>query len=275
MVTFGNLEFSKLTINSIRDTTKHPVDFFVVVGKPYDRDTVRWLESENIPHKIHDENFGFPCSVNDLYDYAWKDNDYDNLIIVGNDIVAYPNSVDSLIDLADTSDYSVISAIQIDVRSLVSMYPATKQYFQGSDMIFTDFTADPWNEFKEYNDDLTIADMKLYDIQNMCLYKKSMFDAIGYTDVNFYPAYFVDNDYARRIVNSGIRSCTVISAKFFHFWSRTIKQASGGSTAYYFDMNKKYYKKKWGGHFGSETKVAPTKIDSRDNEITDINKWRK
>jgi len=149
MVTFGNLEFSKLTINSIRDTTKHPVDFFVVVGKPYDRDTVRWLESENIPHKIHDENFGFPCSVNDLYDYAWKDNDYDNLIIVGNDIVAYPNSVDSLIDLADTSDYSVISAIQIDVRSLVSMYPATKQYFQGSDMIFTDFTSDPWNEFKE------------------------------------------------------------------------------------------------------------------------------
>jgi GT2 family glycosyltransferase len=176
--------------------------------------------------------------------------------------------------LANVSDYECINARQFDVRDLVNLYPETMKYFTESDFVFTDFDSRPWDYFRDYSPILSIEHMKLLDIQNLCLYKKSIFEKVGYTDVNFYPAYFVDNDYARRLVNSGIRCCSLSNARFFHFWSRTIKQEVGGSNGSYFDNNKKYYMQKWGGEFAQETIVAPTLISSRDNEETMIDSWR-
>ena len=275
MVTFGLLDFTKLTIKSIRETTISDIDFYVIVGKPRDIETVGFLESEGIPYKAHKYNYGFPYSINDIYDYAWKDNNYDNLILVGNDIVAYPNCIDSMINLANNSDYELISASQLEVRNLVELYPQTRDQFAKLNYIFTDFTKEPWKEFKDFDLEQSIEELEQADIQNACLYKRSVFDTIGYTDVNFYPAYFVDNDYAKRCFTFGIKSCALTNARFFHFWSRTIKQGSGGSTNKYFEANRYYYRKKWGGEVGKETIQAPIKISSRDNEITDINKWRR
>jgi GT2 family glycosyltransferase len=291
IVSFGNIEFTKLTINSIKETTKNEIDFFVVVGKPGDTATEEWLESEKISHIVHEQNWGFPISVNDIYDFAWKIKDYDNLIIVGNDIVAYPYCIDSLINLANESDYEMISALQVDARALRKEYPELEKYLIGVNGIFTDFTAKPWEVFKNYSPEYQIADMQLFDIQNCGLYKKSVFDKIGYTDVNFYPAYYIDNDYARRIVNSGMKCCTLVSARFFHFWSRTIHQETGGSTHGYFDNNRRYYIKKWGNDFGKELWKTPfngmnynlyrdimlpasIKISDRDNEERIISFWR-
>ena len=118
MVTFGNLQFTKLAIESVKETTTYPVDYFVVVGKPGDQETIDWLTEEKINFIYHEKNYGFPYSLNDIYDHAWKENDYENLIILGNDIICYPYAIDSLIELADSSDYLVISALQYDVRSL-------------------------------------------------------------------------------------------------------------------------------------------------------------
>lgn len=274
MVTFGNLEFTKLAINSIKETATRPVDFFVVVGKPGDFRTWEWLEEQQITHIIHQENMGFPYSLNDIYDYAWKMNDYDNLIVAGNDIVAYPRAVDMLIDVADTMDYEVVSALQYDVKSLVNGYPDTKRFFTGGNLIFNDFDARPWDAFSPDTSEIIIADMQLFDIQNLCLYKRGVFNTVGYTDANFYPAYYIDNDYARRIVNANVRCCTVTSARFFHFWSRTIHQGTGGSTSKNFENNRDYYKLKWGGDFGEETRQAEVYIGNRDGEIDTVRKWR-
>lgn len=97
---------------------------------------------------------------------------------------------------------------------------------------------------------------------------------VGYTDVAFYPAYFVDNDYARRMVNAGVKACCLASARFFHFWSRTIHQESGGSNSGYFQNNSMYYRVKWGGNFGEETLLPNNLIDTRENEDTIIEYWK-
>lgn len=275
IVTFGNLDFTKLTVQSIRDTSSTKLDFYLIVGKPGDTETIAWLESqEDIRFKVHSQNMGFPYSLNDIYDYAWKDNNYDNLIIAGNDVIAYPYCVDSLIKLADESEYECISSLQFDVKDLTSNYPETREFFEGDKMLFRRFTSKPWESFKGYTYELSIADMQLYDIQNMCLYKKSVFDKIGYTDVGFFPAYFVDNDYARRMVISGLKCCTLMNSRFFHFWSRTIHQGSGGSNDKYFRNNKSYYRTKWGGDFGKETSTPNIKITDRGLEEQIINHWR-
>ena len=272
---FGGLEFTKLAINGIRKTTKSDFDLLCVVGKPEDWDTIDWLESENIFYIAHKENMGFPYSINDVFDFAWKTNNYRNLILYGNDTIPYEFCTDSLINFANSTDYEIISAFQYEVRTLIEDYPETSQYFEGEKLIITDFSGKPWEKFIDYSKEIQVADMQLYDIQNLCLYKKSVFDNVGYADVNYYPAYFVDNDYAKRMDMAGVKGCTLTNARFFHFWSRVFKQGSGGSTDHFFDNNLLYYKSKWGGVVGKEKRKAPIKIDSRDGEEETIALWRK
>jgi GT2 family glycosyltransferase len=272
--TFGLLPFTKLAVESIRNTVKNEFDLFVVVGKPDDFETKRWLDEQNIPNIMHTENMGFPVAINDIYDYAWKTNNYKNLILLGNDVILYPFAGDSLIDLANNSDYKMVSAMEYDVRMLVKDFPETSKYFSGEKFIIDDFSGKPWERFTNFSDEPILVDMELHDIQNLCLYKRDVFDKIGYVDVNFYPAYFVDNDYAKRIDLAGIKCCTLENARFFHFWSRVFKQGSGGSTDYYFESNERYYMQKWGGEFGKETKFPKIEIFSREDELKTIRKWR-
>lgn len=276
--TFGLPQFTKLAIESIRDSVKNEFDLFVVVGKPDDKETEELLIDQFVKfrdiHWIkHSENLGFPTAINDMLDYAWKENNYDNLILLGNDIILYPNAGDSLINLANTSDYEAISAMQYDVRDLINDHPEVSKYFKGEKLIIDDFSGKPWEKFTDYSNIQDVADMQLYDIQNMCLYKRSVFDKVGYADVNYYPAYFVDNDYANRMVMANIKCCTLKNARFFHFWSRVFKQGSGGSTDFYHQSNERYYKSKWGGEVGKETKSPPMKISTRDNELKTVRKW--
>ena len=257
MVTFGNFEFTKLAIKEIKLTTKSPYDLFVVVGKPGDRETENWLKEEGIPHIVHDFNYGFPYSVNDIYDYAWKENDYDNLIIMGNDVVPYPYAIDSLIKVADTTDYDWICARQLDSKTLTKVWPETQPYFEGTLLKFTRFDTRPWDVPAGYSEEIELNGTPLSDVHNLALFKRTVFDKIGYIDVNFYPAYYEDNDYVKRALFTNLKSCTVKNAIYFHFWSRTIHQETGGSTSRYFNLNRNFYIIKWGGDFGKEKYEVP------------------
>lgn len=273
-VTFGQSIFTELMIESIINTTVNKVDMFAIIGKPSDNKTKGILKEFKIPYKVHNKNYGFPYSINDIYDYAWKENNYDNLIIAGNDIIAYPFAIDSLINFANNSDYDMVSALQYDVRDLTKAFPKTKQYFEGNDYKIYDFSSKCWNNFTDYGNKIKLGKMLLYDIQNLCLYKKSVFDSIGYTDVNYFPAYFIDNDYARRIVLSKLKYCSLLNARFFHFWSRTMKQGSGGSNSKYFENNRNYYISKWGGDVGNEVESQCLTISTREKELEIIDSWR-
>jgi GT2 family glycosyltransferase len=264
IVTYGNLDFTKITLRSVWETVNSPVDFFLVVGNPDDNETAEFLEKEGIPHVWHDFNYGFPYSVNDIYDYAWKENNYDNLVIMGNDVVAYPYAIDSLIHVADTTDNSWVCSREYDVKSLCKEYPEAQKYFDGTDIYrFKDFDARPWEVAIANSPNITpevrTNGAGLSDVHNLALFKRDIFDVIGYIDVNFYPAYYEDNDYVRRAINAGItKSCRVLNSIYFHFWSRTIHQGSrGASHPGYFHENRTFYMRKWGGDFGSESWDVP------------------
>lgn len=294
IVTFGNFEFTRLAIEEIRRTVKnHHYAIMVIIGKPGDQETRNYLTQNQHSYIEHKSNLGFPASINDIYDWAWKhfpETAYDNVIIMGNDVVPYPHAIDAMIDLADRSDWEWICSSQFDSKSLCARYPMAQGFFRGPSLIFSDFTARPWDlHLPAFRQELEATPAASWlepdcikDVRNLCLFKRSVFEKIGYADVNFWPGgYFEDNDYCTRARLTGIKACGLRSSAYFHFWSRTIHQVDGAGSAndFYFGHNQTYYREKWGGDFGKENlnKPIPTplRISSRVREDGIIEHWRK
>ena len=267
-VTFGNLEFTKLTINEIRRTTKSPADLLVIVGQPGDHQTAHWLEEQNVLHLVHHVNKGFPASLNDVWDYAWGTGEtrcptfpgYDNVILCANDVVPYPGAMDALIECAETTDWEWICASKFDARALVAMYPETRKFFQGQGCVFTDFAARPWDEHAAHvaATAKAIEPDGFKDVAELTLFKRSVFEKFGYFDANYWPnGYFFDNDAARRAVNLKLRGCGLPHAVYFHFWSRTVHQGERRDHGEYFRRNGKYYRMKGNGGWNEEKHTVP------------------
>lgn len=299
IVTFGNLPFTKLAIREIRATVTNPnYELFVVVGNPEDHETRRFLASQQIEFVFHRENMGFPASLNDIYDRAWREGDDDNLIIMGNDVIPYPDAIDSMIALADESDWEWVCSSQFDSKSLVARYEEARPFFHGENMIFDDFEARPWDlhlaaHAAEMAGGRNIIEPDcIKDVRNLCLFKRSVFAKIGYADVNFFPGgYFEDNDYCRRANLAGVKACGLPRSAYFHFWSRTIHQGVGKTANdFYFGQNANFYSTKWGGGWGNESFEKPFDgkphalsnvaldpsigIFGRTREVPTINHWR-
>lgn len=85
---------------------------------------------------------------------------------------------------------------------------------------------------------------------SLFLLTKKGFDIIGEFDTQFYPAYFEDNDYARRMLMKGQHIHFVSGATYKHDVSSTLKrytpiEMDNHHTA--FRANQAYYLRKWGG----------------------------
>ena len=257
IVTFGNLPFTQLTLNELRRTTQSPVDYRVIVGQPGDSATAAWLRREGFPLRCHFTNRGFPASLNDLWDEA-NGGGYDNLILCGNDVIPYPGAVDAMIAEAARGVWEWICASQFDAKSLVARYPAARQFFTGEELRFTDFTARPWELHQSQIPPPRTEPGALKDVQNLCLFRRSVWEKLGYFDANFWPnGYFSDNDYARRAHLIGVRACGLAHAAYFHFWSRTIHQGEARPNGSYFARNSAYYDAKWGGQPEGEQWAVP------------------
>jgi len=291
IVTFGNLEFTQLAVQSVWDTVKSPYKLCIIVGKPGDGDTAGWCARNDIPHIVHNQNYGFPYSLNDLYDFTWEHWKYDNLVTMGNDVIAYPYAIDSLISVEEKIGYDWLCSQEYNVKALVKDFPEVRPLFNGEDLKFASWKEKPWERFTGWSDQVGYdVGGGMSDTHNLALYTRSFFDQVGYIDVNHYPAYFEDNDLARRAILAGTKSAKVTNSYYFHFWSRTIKQGSGGSNNKFFNLNRNYYIRKWGGDFmkerfsvpfnGAETEIGGVrlpnsyKIDSREGEDKIIAYWR-
>lgn len=311
IVTYGNLPFTKLAIAELLRTVNRELDIFVIVGKPDDTETQAWLFEQDIPHLMHATNRGFAASINDIYDFAWAFRapspllgkyvhrremraPYDNVIIMGNDVIPYPRSIDLMIAFAETADWEWICSSQFDVKSLVERYPETRYCFSGETLNFNNFGARPWDAHLHQveNEVLRIEENCIKDVRNLSLFKRSVFEKIGYADVNFWAGgYFEDNDYCTRGRLAGIKGCGLTASAYFHFWSRTIHQGGKGEEHHrQFRNNSAYYEAKWGGGFEREAWSLPfngkyftlkdgvhlpgsLNITSRENEEEIIQHW--
>ena len=260
VVTFGNIKYTKMCIQSILDSCD--IDIFSVIGKPDDQETEQYFNSlaYRLNYIKHSKNKGFPESINDIYDYAFIDNDYDCVIIVGNDVLVYDDTFNKLFNYYP--EYDWISATEVSVNALFNQFPHTRHYFTDDEKRI--FVMPEFNEWKyiELNQELKLYDLNKFNIvgdsHNCCLFSKRLFEKVGYIDSAFYPAYFEDNDYARRCQLLNIPMLRISNAYYFHFWSRTVHEvAEKKKHDKFFRANKEYYINKWGGEPGSEKYTIP------------------
>lgn len=265
LVSFGNLPFLELALRGIQETLTRSADVLVVVAKADDSEMRQFLDARHIRYIQNEENKGFAGSINDIFEYGWVQCDYDTITIQGNDVIPYPGALDGMIEAAETTDWEWLCASQFDSKSLVARYPETRQFFRGDNLEFTDFDSRPWEIHKDFRTPEIEPD-SLKDVRNLAMFKRSVFEKIGYADVNFWPnAFFEDNDAARRANAAGVKSCGLSGSAYFHFWSRTIHQGVSRPHAEYFNRNGGHYVHKWGGPVGGERYSLP--FDGREFEL--------
>lgn len=297
---YGGLKFLEIGLNAIRESAAG-VDVLVIVAKPGDTEMHNFLDAfeernrfENMRLHVmgHPSNEGFPAAVNDMYDWAFVREDYgglyDNLIIMGNDVVPMPGAIEAMIRCADTTDYEMVCGSEFNARFLYDHYPEARKFFRGDDLIFTDWGARPW--LLHHDGQTGVEPDTRKDIRNLTLFKRSSFEKVGYDDVNFWPnGYFADNDYGRRCDLLNVKACGLKEAAFFHFTSRTLKQGEKRPHDTYFERNRIYYTHKWGGDVGHEKYFIPfnggpyslgeveipleMKIGTRERESRCIARW--
>lgn len=259
MVTYGQLKYTKMSVKYLFMNTDAEFDFISVVGKPKDVETKRFFEENNLQYIEHNTNYGFPKSLNDIYEHGFVKNNYDAVVIIGNDVLPYPNAVDYLLEVVD--DYDYVSAIEYKHEEFLKRCRECRKFFAYGRR----FLKDDFPEFMrvKHGRIRMINNLNKYkiigDTHNLTLFTRRWFEKVGYVDVNFYPAYFEDNDYGRRGQLAGAVMGQVIDAKYYHFWSRTIKEDEDKriENDFYFPLNKKFYIEKWGGEPGKEKYTFP------------------
>lgn len=92
------------------------------------------------------------------------------------------------------------------------------------------------------------------------LMKHSCFARVGRFDENFYPAYFEDNDYHRRMKIKNVHELQVVNAGYRHVGSAYLKSLNPSEQQEHhanFRRNRDYYVRKWGGPPGQEKFTEP------------------
>ncbi len=227
--------YTKPCLDSIKVTYPHRIILVDNGSSDETRDEASRLVGTTFQHRRYETNSGTTRSWNyGMADGFEKGAAY--VVVLNNDILCHPDCIDRLARRMERNDIGMATAL--DVRDEVSA-PEDVFAIPGS-------AKDGVAESEHPN-------FSAFVLSRHC------WETVGAFDEQFFPAYFEDNDYHRRIVLAGLRAVVHPPAMFYHFGSRTQNEScsspivSGGA----FDKNRDYYIKKWGGPPGAETFDTP------------------
>jgi len=215
------LEYSKKTIDSIK--TKSPYELIFIDNGSTDN-TKKWLKTQNF-NKIIDPKVSGLAAVWNLGIVKARDLGCSLFLILNNDIILSPSTIDNLVKKMSTDKYIMVTGVN-----------QHEGCDKPEDMLGKNI------EYKENETENEHPDFSCFMINNNTI------DKIGWFDENFAIAYFEDNDYHGRIALSGEKAISTISAIYYHFESKTVKNNPHLKKIITeaFKMNKEYFKEKWG-----------------------------
>jgi GT2 family glycosyltransferase len=193
------------------------------------------LVGPSFQHRRYETNSGTARSWNyGIADGFEKGADY--VLVLNNDILCHPECINRMARRMQRNDVALATAF--DVREEVA---APEDVFR--------IPADSKDGVAES----AHPNFSAFALTRDC------WETVGTFDEGFFPAYFEDNDYHRRIVLAGLKAVAHPPAMFYHYGSRT-QNESGASPVVpgdLFEKNRAYYASKWGGPPGAESYATP------------------
>lgn len=232
ILTYNQLNYTKLCIESIRKFTQMESYEIIIVDNNSTDGSVKWLENQDDLKVIYNkENKGFPAGCNQ----GIKMSKGDNIVLLNNDTIVTPNWLNNLEKaLYSSTDVGAVGSVSNSCsngQQIVVGYGDINQLIN--------FTL----EFNKSNSSEWEYRIKL--IGYCYMVKKEVLDKVGLLDEIFTPGNYEDDDISLRIISEGYKLILCKDTFIHHFGSVSFAN-EGAKFSEVFFKNKIKIEEKWG-----------------------------
>ena len=206
ILTYNQLAYTKLCIESIRKFTPKNSYEIIVVDNNSSDETVEWLKKQkDITGIYNKENKGFPGGCNQGIKIARGD----NILLLNNDTIVTPNWLNNMqkalysddnigIVGTITNECSNYQQIEVDYHDFESMIEFSKKINISNELAW---------------------DQRVKLVGYCFMIRKELIDKIGLLDEGFFPGNYEDDDYSIRSICAGYKNILCKDVFIHHFRS--------------------------------------------------------
>lgn len=233
ILTYNNLDFTKICIDSVRKYNRYADYEIIVVDNNSTDGTVEWIKNQkDIKYILNKENKGFPTGCNQGIEIAEKNND---IFLLNNDTVIMPNSIYNLrMGLYSNKNIGATGA----VSNQVPYYQKIKEKFEDFDG-YMDFA------LKNNISNETLYENRIKLIGFAMFIKRDVLNKVGNLDERFTPGNYEDDDISFRILLAGYKLLLCKDSYIHHFGSVSFSQKPDKYEKL-LKLNSNKFKQKWG-----------------------------
>lgn len=233
-------KFTKPAIDTIK--SRYNIRIVLVDNGSRDQTPIEAMKlvTDNFHYKRNDQNMGVQWSWNYGIHDCFVNQGCDYVLVANNDVLFNPGSIDLLIgrfeketNRVPDDDLSHLDLSDSNLAMVTCMNIAGECATPGEV-----FTKNPSE--KSQVEESEHPDFSAFMINRKC------WEAVGEFDEGFFPAYYEDNDYHRRIKLAGLKAIVLPTAIYYHFGSQTQTQALNRPLVDSSNSHK-YFISKWGG----------------------------
>jgi GT2 family glycosyltransferase len=235
-VTYYNLDYTKLCIDSVFRNTLYPNFELIVVDNASSDGTPEYLQQlaadhENVKVILNDRNLGFARANNQGVAVSSGS----SIVLLNNDTVVPNGWLPKLMRHLSRPDLGLV---------------VTVTNFSGNEsrivVPYTDL-----GDLEEFAARYTREhEGEMFDIRVAAMYcvamRRDVVDKVGPLDEQFSVGMFEDDDYSERVRRAGYRVVCVEDVYIHHFGQVSFRKLSNSEYQAIWERNQKLYEKKWG-----------------------------
>jgi GT2 family glycosyltransferase len=215
---FNNLHYTIQCITAVRNHTKN---FELILVDDLSTDGTRdylinqSVTFENTRTLLHDQNLGFPNSINT----GIKDATGEYVVLLNNDAIVTPGWLESMLNCFNDSA-KFFKGINTGMVGPVSNYAGGEQGIQHDKYSLDQLDSSCIDHRKQYKDMMTITGF----LSGFCVViKREVIDKVGFFDTRFKHGFWEDNDFCLRAQLAGYNLIIDQSTFIHHFGSASFK----------------------------------------------------
>lgn len=236
IVTFNNLKYTKLCLESIFAKTAYPNFEIIVIDNASSDDTVDYVNNLALTHGniniiVNKENKGFVAANNIGIQKATGE----LIILLNNDTIVTPGWISGLIKYLNDPTVGMVGPVTNSIGNEAKIN-ITYSELSDIDKFSINYTA------KHKNEAFPIKVLAMFCVA----LRRTTIEKVGYLDERYKVGMFEDDDYAMSLRKAGLELLCAEDVFIHHFWGTSFKKMESESFQKIADKNREKFEKKWG-----------------------------